>query len=543
MSENLSIQIKNLSKRFRTQKRSLSALAQIDLSIQDLEPLGLIGRNGSGKTTLLKILSGIYRPTSGAVELPDSVIYFSGRNDNLKGRLTVSENIRLAGALFGLSDLIQRGKVSSIADFAGLSEFSDTPLRQLSSGQKARLNFAIFRYYVQKKEPKIILLDEIISENLDQKFKQTALSEIELWKRAGHKIIVASHDLEWLPQFCPRAIWLEHGRVVADGPTPTVVESYQNTPEPVRPKEPLYIFCHVPKCGGTTIRAHLNLNFPRSEKLSLYDIDLKTREDKQRIPAITKTEIMTYVAKKIKQKPHLKAIWGHQVYYGLHELFPEREVRYVTFLRHPVSRIVSEYNHKVMALQGERPLRITFKDSLPKNITKEGKIIPFRDWVRERNSWPSVSFLSNFFYDEKIPVKEFTSDQFSQLKEDLNKFYFIGLTEQRDDFNFFYRCLGLKRFFPDHNISKKYFSLEQAPDPDLIASIIDQKKLDLDLYQEAVELNRRFRLAHNLDQETYPEIIQFTQSKLYRWHQFRYNLLKKLEILIATPWRQLLKHL
>jgi len=125
----------------------------------------------------------------------------------------------------------------------------------------------------------------------------------------------------------------------------------------------------------------------------------------------------------------------------------------------------------------------------------------------------------------------------------LNKFYFIGLTEQRDDFNFFYRCLGLKRFFPDHNISKKYFSLEQAPDPDLIASIIDQKKLDLDLYQEAVELNRRFRLAHNLDQETYPEIIQFTQSKLYRWHQFRYNLLKKLEILIATPWRQLLKHL
>lgn len=188
------------------------ALREVSLNISDGQTVGLIGANGSGKSTLLKVLAGILRPTSGAVEIQGRTASLLELGAGFNGELTGRENVYLNASMLGLSRRETDALFDDIVDFAELSAFIDGPVKHYSSGMYVRLGFAVAVHV----DPDVLLVDEVLAVG-DEAFAAKCLSKIAQFQSEGRTILFVSHSLEMVRAICDRAVVLSHGQVIHDG--------------------------------------------------------------------------------------------------------------------------------------------------------------------------------------------------------------------------------------------------------------------------------------------------------------------------------------
>ena len=197
------------------------ALRHVDLRLAHGESLGVIGPNGAGKSTLLQVLAGIMRPSEGTVEVNGGVSGLltlgAGFDQDLSGR----ENILLGGAFLGLEDRVTRELTPGIIEFADLGEFIDAPLKTYSSGMRARLGFAI----ATSVDPDVLLLDEVLSTG-DATFREKSKQRVIDLVKSAKAVVLVTHDMNWVEEYCNRAILLEKGRVVIEDTPGAVVKTH-----------------------------------------------------------------------------------------------------------------------------------------------------------------------------------------------------------------------------------------------------------------------------------------------------------------------------
>jgi ABC-2 type transport system ATP-binding protein/lipopolysaccharide transport system ATP-binding protein len=201
--------------------RDFYAVDDVTLTVPRGSTYGLIGHNGSGKSTLLKTIAGIHLPTTGEVVAHGRVSALlevgAGFHPELSGR----ENIYLNGAILGMTKKQIAAAMDDIIEFSGLGEFIDTPVKVYSSGMYVRLGFAI----AVNLEPEILIVDEIVAVG-DEEFQRRCLDYRHDLRKRGTTIVVVSHSLPMIQQLCDRVAWLDHGKLVADGPAQEVCEQY-----------------------------------------------------------------------------------------------------------------------------------------------------------------------------------------------------------------------------------------------------------------------------------------------------------------------------
>ncbi len=202
--------------------RAEFTLRGVDFRVERGESVALIGSNGSGKSTALRLIAGIYRPSSGTIETNGRITAVIELGAGFHPELTGAENIALYAAVLGLPRRELASRYDEIVEFAAIADVLDTPLKYYSSGMEARLAFSIAVCL----RPEILLLDEVLAVG-DQAFRDRCLDRLRRYHREGGTLILVSHELEQLRHLCSRAIWLDGGRLVMDGPLETVLESYR----------------------------------------------------------------------------------------------------------------------------------------------------------------------------------------------------------------------------------------------------------------------------------------------------------------------------
>jgi len=198
------------------------ALKDISLSVEEGEMLGIIGVNGSGKSTLLKILARILVPTSGSVLIKKRVTPFLELGVGFNTDFTAAENIKIYGIIMGLPPKEIEEKSDYILEFAGLTRFRDTKLRNFSSGMHVRLAFST----AIQTNPQILLLDEVLAVG-DIEFQKKCLDTLWAFKNEGVTMVYVSHDLDSVKKFCDRTLLLHKGEQVMVGDPHEVVTRYQ----------------------------------------------------------------------------------------------------------------------------------------------------------------------------------------------------------------------------------------------------------------------------------------------------------------------------
>jgi ABC-type polysaccharide/polyol phosphate transport system ATPase subunit len=201
--------------------RELWALRDVDLDVHRGETFGIVGPNGSGKSTLLKLIAGIFAPTTGRLEVAGRVGSLIEIGAGFHPEFTGVENVYLNAAIYGLKRTYVDEHLDEIIDFAELEHFKDVPVRTYSSGMYMRLGFSVAMHI----QPDILLLDEVLAVG-DEAFQQKCFGRIGDFKRAGGTIVFVSHDPGAVERICDRAVMLEHGRVLDEGPAGDVVRSY-----------------------------------------------------------------------------------------------------------------------------------------------------------------------------------------------------------------------------------------------------------------------------------------------------------------------------
>lgn len=199
----------------------VQALRSISFSLKAGDRLGLIGSNGSGKTTLLRALSGIYQPSVGSLSMQGSMTSLLDPGQGMNLDMTGRENIFLRGYFLGLSKADIARLVSDVESFSELGEFLDLPVRSYSSGMVIRLAFSMATSFL----PEILLMDEWILAG-DAAFMAKAKCRLENMVRQAKILVLASHSAGIITEWCNRIIWLEKGRIRADGGPMEVLEEY-----------------------------------------------------------------------------------------------------------------------------------------------------------------------------------------------------------------------------------------------------------------------------------------------------------------------------
>lgn len=246
MKNNVAISVENVGMRFNLNhervdnlkeyvikfiKRDLKynefwALKDINFEIKKGERLGVLGLNGSGKSTLLKIVSGVLKPSVGEVKTRGVIAPLLELGAGFSPEYTGRENIYLYGAVLGFTREFIDEKFDEIVDFSGLGEFIEVPIKNYSSGMKARLGFSIATVV----EPDILILDEVLSVG-DKKFRVKSENKVMSMFDSGVTVLFVSHSLEQVKRLCDKAIILDSGRLVAHGPVEKVARIYKNMTE------------------------------------------------------------------------------------------------------------------------------------------------------------------------------------------------------------------------------------------------------------------------------------------------------------------------
>jgi lipopolysaccharide transport system ATP-binding protein len=201
--------------------RLLWALQDVSFEIQPGEVVGIIGRNGAGKSTLLKILSRIVEPTSGRAVVRGRMGSLLEVGTGFHPDLTGRENIFMNGSLLGMGRREIQQKLDAIVAFSEIEQFLDTPVKRYSSGMYVRLAFAVAAHL----EPEILVVDEVLAVG-DSDFQAKCIGKMGSVASSGRTIIFVSHNLPQVQRLCQRAILLANGRILQDGPTADVIETY-----------------------------------------------------------------------------------------------------------------------------------------------------------------------------------------------------------------------------------------------------------------------------------------------------------------------------
>jgi lipopolysaccharide transport system ATP-binding protein len=202
-------------------KTDFWALQNVSFELNRGEAFGIIGANGAGKSTMLKLITGIMEPTSGQImvkgRLSALIEIGAGFHPDLTGR----ENIYLNGAILGMKAAEIDRKFDAIVEFSGLADFIDTPVKRYSTGMYARLGFSVAAHV----DPDILIVDEVLSVG-DVVFQNRCLERMNAILKSGATVIFVSHNLRAIAELCTRSILLEHGKVVAAGPSREVMNLY-----------------------------------------------------------------------------------------------------------------------------------------------------------------------------------------------------------------------------------------------------------------------------------------------------------------------------
>ncbi len=197
------------------------ALSDISFEVKKGEFFGIVGRNGSGKSTLLKLLAGIYAPTEGTIQVNGSLTPFIELGVGFNPELTGRENVYLNGALLGFNRKDMRAMYADIVKFAELEKFMDQKLKNYSSGMQVRLAFSI----AIRANTRILLLDEVLAVG-DIIFQRKCYEYFKQLKRENKTVILVSHDVSILREYCSRGVLIEGGDLVADGSIDQVINKY-----------------------------------------------------------------------------------------------------------------------------------------------------------------------------------------------------------------------------------------------------------------------------------------------------------------------------
>jgi ABC-type polysaccharide/polyol phosphate transport system ATPase subunit len=197
------------------------ALNKVSFNIGRGETVSIIGRNGAGKSTLLKVIARVLPPTQGRVIVRGHVAPMIELGAGFNPELTGAENIVLYGSLLGRTPKEMRGRIEAIADWAGLAEHMNIPIRAYSSGMTARLAFAT----ATDVTPDLLLIDEVLSVG-DADFREKSAARTQEMMNGGCAVLLVSHDLETVQRMSTRAIYLSNGQEKVSGDPIEVVEAY-----------------------------------------------------------------------------------------------------------------------------------------------------------------------------------------------------------------------------------------------------------------------------------------------------------------------------
>lgn len=201
--------------------KEIWALRDINFALAKGEHMGIIGGNGAGKTTLLRIIAGIYRHTTGSVNINGSIAGFFQFEIGMDRDLMVLDNIYLFGAIMGLNRSEINEKLKDILDFSDLNDWLYFPLSEISAGAIQRLAIAI----AKEANPKIMFLDEMLSGG-DFIFQEKCVEVFRKFKKNGQSLIASSHDLNLIDRVCDKVLLLEKGRQISFGPTKEILSLY-----------------------------------------------------------------------------------------------------------------------------------------------------------------------------------------------------------------------------------------------------------------------------------------------------------------------------
>ena len=224
--DNLKEYVIRTIKRNKEKTRKFKALDNISVKIYQGEKVGLIGYNGAGKSTLLRIIAGVYEPDEGKVKTNGIIAPLlslgAGFDYNYSGR----ENIFLNGAILGYTEDFLKSKYDEIVEFSELEEFIDFPVKNYSSGMQAKLGFSIATVV----NPDILIIDEILSVG-DVKFQKKSSDKIKSLMGSGTTVLLVSHSIQQIRNLCDKALWIEHGKVVAYDEVNKVCDAYLKAAE------------------------------------------------------------------------------------------------------------------------------------------------------------------------------------------------------------------------------------------------------------------------------------------------------------------------
>lgn len=197
------------------------ALKDIDFRINKGDVVGIIGANGAGKSTLLKVVSGVYKPTTGTVEVNGKISPMIELGAGFDPELTARENIYLNGAILGYSKEFLEQKFDDIVEFSELKDFLDVPIKNFSSGMVAKLAFSISTIV----DPEVLIVDEILSVG-DIKFQEKSKNKMMSMVEGGTTVLYVSHSIDSIKELCSKVIWLDHGKIVKMGNAKEICDEY-----------------------------------------------------------------------------------------------------------------------------------------------------------------------------------------------------------------------------------------------------------------------------------------------------------------------------
>ena len=197
------------------------ALKDIDFRINKGDVVGIIGANGAGKSTLLKVVSGVYKPTTGTVEVNGKISPMIELGAGFDGELTARENIYLNGAILGYSKEFLEQKFDEIVEFSELKDFLDVPVKNFSSGMVTKLAFSISTIV----DPEVLIVDEILSVG-DIKFQEKSKNKMMSMIEGGTTVLYVSHSIDSIKELCSKVIWLDHGKIIKMGNAKEICDEY-----------------------------------------------------------------------------------------------------------------------------------------------------------------------------------------------------------------------------------------------------------------------------------------------------------------------------
>ena len=206
----------------KQQYEEFHALENVTFDVKRGEIFGVIGRNGAGKSTLLKVVSGIYKPTSGKAVSAGRIAPMLELGSGFDQELSGHDNIFLNGAILGFSEDFLKEKYDEIVAFSELGEFIHQPIKTYSSGMMMRLAFSVATIV----EPEILIVDEILAVG-DASFQQKSRARMLELMQGGTTVLFVSHSMSQIREMCDRVLWLDHGTVKMVGPTQEVCDAYE----------------------------------------------------------------------------------------------------------------------------------------------------------------------------------------------------------------------------------------------------------------------------------------------------------------------------